>query len=157
MSSRRPQREPVPFCAVIRRLALAVGAAALLAVPATAAAAPKQPASGKIEAAVPKATVTVEASGLNGGTATILDEVPVTGTVSPYVPGQYVEVTFYLNGKKVVTHHRIAVQQGPNETGTFESSVVVREAGKYAPTTRRPRRSAPTRPCARAGRSASRS
>lgn len=76
--------------------------------------------------------MTVEATGLKGGKATILDTVPVTGTVSPYVPGQYVEVTFYLNGKKVVTHHRIAVQQGANETGTFESSVIVREAGKYA-------------------------
>jgi lipoprotein-anchoring transpeptidase ErfK/SrfK len=116
---------------VIRRLALAVGAAALLAVPATAAAAPQQPARGKIEAVVPKATVTVEASGLKGGKATILDTVPVTGTVSPYVPGQHVEVTFYLNGKKVAGH-QVAVQQGANETGTFESSVVVKEAGKYA-------------------------
>jgi hypothetical protein len=130
VSSRRP-REPVPFAAVIRRLALAVGAAALLAVPATAAAAPQQPARGKIEAVVPKATVTVEATGLKGGKATILDTVPVTGTVSPYVPGQHVEVTFYLNGKKVAGH-QVAVQQGANETGTFESSVVVKEAGKYA-------------------------
>ncbi|HEX4752199.1 MAG TPA: L,D-transpeptidase [Solirubrobacterales bacterium] len=116
---------------MIRRLALAVGAAALLAVPATAAAAPKQPAPGKIEAVVPQATVTVEATGLKGGKATILDTVPVTGTVSPYVPGQHVEVTFYLNGKKVAAH-QVAVQQGPNETGTFESSVIVKEAGRYA-------------------------
>jgi hypothetical protein len=114
---------------VIRRLALAVGAAALLAVPATAAAAPKPTPPSKPE--VPGATVTIEAAGLKGGKATILDTVPVTGTVKPYVAGQHVEVTFYLNGHKVVSH-QIAVQQGPSETGTFESSVVVKEAGKYA-------------------------
>jgi lipoprotein-anchoring transpeptidase ErfK/SrfK len=116
---------------VIRRLVLAVGAAALLAVPATAAAAQKEkPAPPKTE--VPKATVKVEPTGLSGGKATILDTVTAKGTVSPYVPGQFVEVTFYLNGQKVTSHHRVAVQQGPDETGTFESDVVVKDAGKYA-------------------------
>jgi hypothetical protein len=116
---------------VIRRLALAVGAAALLAVPATAAAAQKStPAPAAPE--VPSATVKVEPTGLAGGKATILDTVPVKGTVSPFVPGQFVEVTFYLNGQAVTTHHRVAVQQGPNGTGTFESDVVVKDAGKYA-------------------------
>ncbi|HVW48117.1 MAG TPA: L,D-transpeptidase [Solirubrobacterales bacterium] len=114
---------------MIRRLALAVGAAALLAVPATAAAAPK-PAPGRAE--VPDATVKVEPTGLEGGKATILDTVPVKGTVSPFVPGQHVEVTFYLNGQEVASHKRVAVQQGPDETGTFESSVVIKAAGKYA-------------------------
>jgi hypothetical protein len=115
---------------VIRRLALAAGAAALIAVPATAAAAQKQAPTPKPE--VPKATVKVEPTGLNGGKADILSTVPVKGTVSPYVEGQYVEVTFYVNGKKTTTHHRVPVEQGPNGTGTFESEVVVREAGKYA-------------------------
>ena len=116
---------------MIRRLALAVGAAALLAVPATAAAAQKStPAPSKPE--VPSATVKVEPTGLAGGKATILDTVPVKGTVSPFVPGQFVEVTFYLNGQAVTTHHRVAVQQGPNGTGTFESDVVVKDAGKYS-------------------------
>jgi len=113
---------------VIRRLALAVGVAALLAAPATAVAAPQS----APKAEVPAATVKVEPTGLNGGKAEILSTVPVKGTVSPYVSGQYVEVTFYLDGKKVTTHHRVAVQQGPNETGTFESEVVIKEAGKYA-------------------------
>lgn len=118
---------------MIRRLALAVGVAALLAAPATAAAAsPTTKTEKPPKVVVPNATVKIEPTGLEGGKATILDTVPVKGTLSPYVPGQYVEVTFYLNGKKVVTHHRIAVQQGPEETGTFESSVVIREAGKYA-------------------------
>jgi lipoprotein-anchoring transpeptidase ErfK/SrfK len=112
---------------VIHRLALAVGAAALLAVPATAvAASPSTPSK-----TVPKARVTVEPIGLSGGKATILGTVPVKGRLSPYVVGQHVEVTFYVNGKKVVSH-QVAVQQGPNQTGTFESSVIVREGGKYA-------------------------
>jgi hypothetical protein len=115
---------------VIRRLALAVGATALLAVPATAAATPKPTPAPKAE--VPSATVKVEPTGLAGGKATILDTVPVKGTVTPFVPGQFVEVTFYLNGQKVTSHHRVAVRQGPNEIGTFESDVVVKDAGKYA-------------------------
>jgi hypothetical protein len=114
---------------VIRRLALTVGAAALLAVPATAAAAPKQKAPEKPE--VPSATVTVDVNHLHGGKAMILDTVPVTGTVKPFVPGQHVEVTFYRDGQKVLSR-QAAVQQGADETGTFEASVVVREGGKYA-------------------------
>jgi hypothetical protein len=115
---------------VIRRLALAVGAATLLAVPATAAAAPKPAPEPKPE--TPKATVKVEPTGLQGGKAEILSTVTAKGTVSPFVPGQFVEVTFYVNGQKVTSHHRVAVQQGPKGTGTFESDVVVKEAGKYA-------------------------
>jgi lipoprotein-anchoring transpeptidase ErfK/SrfK len=115
---------------VIRRLVLAVGATALLAVPATAAAAPKQQAPQKPEAA-PEATVTIDVGHLRGGKAQILDTVPVTGTLKPFVPGQRVEVTFYKDGHKLVSRE-VAVQQGPDETGTFESSVIVKEGGKYA-------------------------
>jgi len=115
---------------VIRRLALTVGAAALLAVPATAVAAPKEKAPQKQEAA-PKATVTIDVGALHGGKAQILDTVPVTGTVKPYVDGQHVEVNFFRNGKEVVKR-QVKVQQGPNETGTFEASVIVKEGGKYA-------------------------
>ena len=114
---------------MIRRLALAVGAAALLAVPATAVAAPKEKAPPKQE--TPKATVTIDVGHLHGGKAQILDTVPVSGTVKPYVDGQHVEVIFFRNGKEVVKR-QVAVQQGPNETGTFEASVVVKEGGKYA-------------------------
>ena len=115
---------------MIRRLALAVGAAALLAVPtAAAAAAPKETKPAKPE--VPNATVKIDVGHLDGGKATILDTVPVTGTVSPYVEGQHVEVTFYLNGKQLLSR-QVAIEPGPNQTGTFESSVVVKEGGKYA-------------------------
>ena len=118
---------------MIRRLALAVGAAALLAVPTAAAAAPKEGGQGQNQAKpeVPNATVKIDVGHLDGGKATILDTVPVTGTVSPYVEGQHVEVTFYLNGKQLLSR-QVAVQPGPNETGTFETSVVVKEGGKYA-------------------------
>lgn len=115
---------------MIRRLALTVGAAALLAVPATAVAAPKEKAPPKQEAA-PKATVTIEVGALHGGKAQILDTVPVTGTVKPFAPGQHVEVNFFRNGKEVVKR-QVAVQQGADETGTFEASVVVKEGGRYA-------------------------
>lgn len=102
----------------------------LLAVPATAAAAPgKEAKPAKPE--VPSATVKVDVGHLHGGQATILDTVPVSGTVSPYVEGQHVEVTFYLNGKQLLSH-QVAIQPGPKQTGTFESSVVVKESGKYA-------------------------
>jgi hypothetical protein len=80
---------------------------------------------------VPNATVTIDVGHLHGGKATILDTVPVTGTVAPFVSGQHVEVSFYLDGKQMVGH-QVAVRPGPNETGTFESSVIVKEGGKYA-------------------------
>jgi hypothetical protein len=114
---------------VIRRLALAVGAAVLLAVPATAAAAPKE--TKPAAPVVPNATVKIDVGGLSGGKATILDTVPVTGTVTPFVPGQHVAITFYLNGSQLLSR-QVAVQHGPNQTGTFESSVVVKGSGKYA-------------------------
>lgn len=115
---------------MIRRLAPVVAAVAcLLALPALAAAAQKQTSPAKEKA--PKATVKIEAERLQGGKATIFDKVPVKGTVSPWVPGQRVEVVFYFNGHRLV-HHQVAVQKGPDETGVFRSSVIVKKNGKYA-------------------------
>jgi hypothetical protein len=113
---------------VSRRLAPLLAVVALLALPALAAAAPKKP--PKPEPA-PQATVKIDVGGLHGGKATIWDTVPVRGTLSPYAPGQQVEVVFYLDGKPLV-RHKVAVKPGPNGTGTFESSVVLRADGKYA-------------------------
>ena len=122
----------------MRRLALLVALLALLALPGAALAAPpaEKPASPEKPAkpqkpAVPKATVKIDVGDLNGGLAPIFDQVPVTGTLSPYAPGQRVEVTFYLNGHRLVSH-KVAVAPGPNGTGTFESSVILRTGGKYA-------------------------
>jgi hypothetical protein len=99
-----------------------------LVFPVAAAAAPKKP---EKPSAVPDATVKVEVGHLHGGRADIYDTVPVHGKLSPYVPGQKVEVTFYLDGHRLVSR-KVAVSKGPGEDGTFESSVIVKEDGKYA-------------------------
>jgi hypothetical protein len=111
---------------VSRRLASLLVLAALLVVPAAAAAAPKS-----APAPVPDATVKIKVGHLDGGRAEIYGKVPVFGTISPYVPGQRVEVTFFLHGKELVSH-KLAVGKGPGKTGSFRSSVIVREDGKYA-------------------------
>jgi L,D-transpeptidase catalytic domain len=112
---------------VIRRLAPVLVLSCLLLAPATAAAAPKSEAKQK----APRATVKIQVKGLQGGSAPIWSEVPVSGTVSPYVPGQKVEVTFYLNGHRLVARN-VPVRKGSGETGTFEDSVILRKNGKYA-------------------------
>ncbi|HVO53573.1 MAG TPA: L,D-transpeptidase [Solirubrobacterales bacterium] len=112
---------------MIRRLAPAVAAACLLALPAAAAAAPK----GEPKSQAPKATVTVQAVGLKGDSAEIWSKVPITGTVTPYVPGQKVEVTFYFNGHKLVSRN-VPVLQGDEGSGNFTDSVILRKNGKYA-------------------------
>jgi hypothetical protein len=107
-----------------------IGAALLLAalLPASASAAE----SGKGAAQpVPEATVKVDVGHLNGGRAPIYDEVPVTGTLSPFAPGQRVEVTFYLDGKRLVSR-KVAVSKGKGGAGVFRSSVILEENGKYA-------------------------
>ncbi|HET9676574.1 MAG TPA: L,D-transpeptidase [Solirubrobacterales bacterium] len=112
----------------MKRLSSLLAVVVLLALPAAAVAAPKQP---EKPAPVPDATVKIEVGHLHGARAEIYDTVPVQGTLSPYVPGQKVEVTFYLDGHRLVSH-KVAVSKGSGETGTFESSVIVREDGRYA-------------------------
>ncbi len=111
---------------MIRRLAPILLALALLALPAMAAAAPKKPVEP-----VPDATVKIKLGKLDGGRAEIYSTVPVFGTVSPYVPGQKVEVTFYLDGHELFSR-QLPVGKGRGDTGSFRSSVLVRENGKYA-------------------------
>jgi hypothetical protein len=114
---------------VNRRLAPLFAAIALLLVPAAASAATAK--TPPVKAVVPEATVKIEVGHLHGGRAPILDTVPVTGTISPYAPGQKVEVTFYLDGHRLVSR-KVAVSKGPGASGSFSSSVIVREDGKYA-------------------------
>jgi len=113
----------------MKRLSPLLAVVAVLAVPASAAGAP-QPKPPK-PAPVPDATVKIEVGHLHGGRADIYDTIPVNGTISPYVPGQKVEVTFYLDGHRLVSH-KVAVARSSGEEGTFESSVIVKEDGKYA-------------------------
>jgi hypothetical protein len=112
----------------VKRFSSLLAVAAVLALPATAAGAPKKP---EKPPPVSDATVKIEVGHLHGGRADIYDTVPVHGTLSPYVPGQKVEVNFYLDGHRLVSR-KVAVSRGSNEVGTFESSVIVREDGKYA-------------------------
>ena len=110
---------------MIRRLVLILAALTLLAIPATAAAAPKKPAGP-----VPDATVKIKLGKLHKGRAEIFSSVPVFGTISPFVPGQKVEVEFFLDGKPLVSK-KVAVSKGGANSGTFKSHVVVREDGRY--------------------------
>jgi hypothetical protein len=116
---------------VNRRLASLLALAALLLVPASATAAPKPEKEAAGKAPAPKATVTIDVGGLHGGSAQIWDTVPVTGTVLPYVPGQKVEVTYYLGGHRLVSRN-VPVLKGDEGSGNFSDSVVVRKDGKYA-------------------------
>jgi hypothetical protein len=79
----------------------------------------------------PDATVKIKVGHLHGGRAPIYGTVPVSGTISPFAPGQRVEVTFYVDGHKLLAR-KAAVQQGSGAAGTFKASIVVREDGKYA-------------------------
>ena len=113
----------------MKRLSSLLAIAVVLALPAGAAGAPKPKPPKPLP--VPEATVKIEVGHLHGGRADIYDTVPVHGTISPYVPGQKVEVTFYLDGHRLVSH-KVPVSKGGGEEGTFDSSVIVKEDGKYA-------------------------
>jgi hypothetical protein len=97
-------------------------------VAASASAATTKPAK---ETVPPGATVKIKVGHLHGGKAPIYGTVPVTGTISPFVAGQRVAVTFYRDGHKLLTR-QAAVQRGSGSVGTFKASIVVREDGKYA-------------------------
>lgn len=108
---------------VSRRLApLAIGCALLVLQGSALAAAPAGP---------PKATVKIHVGHLQGGRAPIYSTVPVVGTVSPFAPGQRVEVDFYLNGHRLLAR-RVAVQKGKGGSGKFRAAIVLRKGGRYA-------------------------
>lgn len=112
-----------------RRLSSLLAVACVLALPATAAAAPaKKPAPQP--APVPEATVKVQVGKLKNGRAEIMQKVPVTGTLTPFVAGEKVRVTFYLDGK-VLFSRNLSVNKAGGK-GTFRTSIEVRENGKYA-------------------------
>ncbi len=91
-----------------------------------AAAAAKPKASG-----LERATVRITKIGhLKGHSARILTKVPVKGTITPFVPGQRVDVNFYVNGKKVLTRRVKPKHRGDH--GTFTAIIAVKQGGKYA-------------------------
>jgi L,D-transpeptidase catalytic domain len=107
---------------------LALSAALLL--PAAAVAA--QPQSPAKQAGPERATVKIRVGHLRGGRARIMSTVPVSGSVRPFVPGQRVEVSFYLNG------HRVEAKTVRVHGGSFRARIRVVEAGRYAAAARLP-------------------
>jgi len=109
-----------------RRAVCALVLVAFLALPA--AAAGKAPQAQGPE----RATVKIAHIGhLHEGRAQIYSTVPVVGTVEPFAPHQKVDVTFYLDGHKLL-RRTVKVHKGQGEAGVFRAAVLVREDGKYA-------------------------
>ncbi|MFI5025987.1 MAG: hypothetical protein ACHQCI_04485, partial [Solirubrobacterales bacterium] len=79
----------------------------------------------------PDATVKIRVGHLHGGKAPIMSTVPVVGTLSPFVPGQKVEVSFYLNGHRI-ERKTAKVSKGKRGSGSFRAKIRVAEGGKYA-------------------------
>jgi hypothetical protein len=108
---------------VNRLLPLCLALCAALILPA-AAAAKQQPKGPQ------KSTVKIRVGHLHGGRARILSTVPVTGTVRPFARGQRVEVTFFLNGRRIESK-TVRVRRA-NGAGAFRARIRIEEAGKYA-------------------------
>lgn len=113
-----------------RRLVPVLIGAAIIVAFVLAPAAPAAPAPAK-PSGPPDATVKIRVGHLHGGRAEIYSEVPVVGTVTPFVAGQHVAVTFYLDGHELLTRN-VAVQKGKGGSGAFKVSILLREGGKYA-------------------------
>jgi hypothetical protein len=110
----------------VKRLVLLALALALAVAAPAAAAKPKHPKPPKPR----QAKVTIQVGHLHGGKARILSTVPVTGTVKPFEPGQTVDVSLYLNGKRVdVKKAKVRASGGQ---GAFRVKFLVEEGGKYA-------------------------
>lgn len=117
---------------VIRRFVTGIPLVAALLFPAAAAATP-----GEAPPAVPRATVKIRVGQLRGGRAPILGTVPVIGSVAPFAPGQRVEVSFYLNGRRLLTR-TAKVRRGAGQAGLFRAGVFIRKDGRYAVSARLP-------------------
>jgi hypothetical protein len=77
------------------------------------------------------ANVSLRIGHLQGGKATILSRLPVTGTLSPFVPGQQVDLLFIRNGKQVGSE-TVDVHNGPGDNGTFRTWFRIRRGGRFA-------------------------
>ncbi|HEU5063097.1 MAG TPA: L,D-transpeptidase [Solirubrobacterales bacterium] len=115
---------------MIRRLSLLLALAGILALPAMALAAEKKPAPKPAPVAAPEATVKVKVGNLDNGRAEIMQTVPVTGTLTPFIAGEKVKVTFYLDGRALFSRNLPVRKAGGK--GTFRTSITVKENGKYA-------------------------
>jgi hypothetical protein len=127
LSSIRAVKRCLPLVLALLALCVLSSAPAFAAAPKSKAPATKAPSA----LSVPEATVKIRIGHLSGGKAQIYSKVPVVGTVSPFVPGQRVEVSFFLNGKPLLGR-KVAVQKGKGGAGSFRTSILMRKAGKYA-------------------------
>lgn len=120
-----------------RRLTIGAALLLLLTFPAGALAAKGPPAKApsekgpQAEKGPPGATVKIRVGHLHGGKASILSTVPVTGSLSPFVAGQKVEVTFFLNGHELASR-KLKVSKGSGDSGSFHTKIRIEEGGKYA-------------------------
>jgi hypothetical protein len=116
---------------VKRRVASsALAVAVLFAVPTVAyAAAPEAPATA---GPPPNAILKVRVGHLRGGRAPILSTVPVAGSVNPFAPGQSVELTFYLDGKKLLNRTVRTRPAASGAGGVFQTKILIRKDGRYA-------------------------
>ncbi len=127
----------------MRRLVPVISLAAALLVAPAVEAAPKGGSKGGSKGVakapaetVPTAVVKITHIGrLEGGRARIMVTVPVTGTVTPYVPGQRVAVSFYLNGKRI-ERKQVALRKGKRGSGIFRAVIRLKQGGKYAASAR---------------------
>ena len=91
--------------------------------------------TASIAAKPPKATVKIHIGHLHKGRALIMSRVPVIGTVTPFVSGQKVKVSYFLNGDKLTTK-TAKVHKGKGHFGVFRSRIRLRKGGKYAASAR---------------------
>jgi L,D-transpeptidase catalytic domain len=106
---------------------------AILALPATAAAAPKKDSPvPPPDPQPPEATVKITHIGhLSDGKARIYSTVPAIGTVKPFAAGQKVEVSFYLDGRRI-ERKAVKLRKGKAGKGIFRAKIRIEEGGKYA-------------------------
>jgi hypothetical protein len=112
-------------------LLLALIAGAMAAAPAASAQTPGS-ASPRADASSPAAAnISLRVRQLRGGKAAILSRVPLTGTLTPFVAGQQVELLFFRNGHQVGSE-AVDVHNGPGDRGTFKTRFRVRRVGRFA-------------------------
>jgi hypothetical protein len=115
---------------VIRRLVLPLAILAFAVPPAALAATSKGP-PAKTPQGLAKATVKIRIGHLHGGKAKIMSTVPVIGTLSPFVAGEKVRVSFYLDGRRI-ERKTVKVSKGRKGAGAFRAKIRIEEGGKYA-------------------------
>ncbi|MEK6277814.1 MAG: L,D-transpeptidase [Actinomycetota bacterium] len=116
---------------------LAMLLAAALAPPAAAHAQGGDPVGDAVGSATSSAKAPEEADvdlrlgHLRGGKAKILSRIPISGTLSPFVAGQEVDLLFFRNGRQVGSE-TVKVHSGKGNFGVFETKFRVRRAGRFA-------------------------